>query len=123
MNTLVLLLFISIIIIIIIILVIGINYTNYTNTFKKSNNKFKKSNNKFKKSNNKFKKSNNKFKKSNDTAPNGCYQEEWGINSVGYTLTNFPSIENYSYQLYNNNLTNTDAQNIPWNFGVMTSDD
>ena len=56
------------------------------------------------------------------TTGSGCYEESWGINSVGYELENFPSIEEYSYKYYNNNLNNTDMQNIPFNFGDMIQD-
>ena len=55
-------------------------------------------------------------------ATTGCYEESWGINSVGYELETFPSIEEYSHKYYNNNLNNTDMQNIPFNFGNMIQD-
>ena len=53
---------------------------------------------------------------------NNCYEEIWSNNSVGYNInTNFPVIEVYAYKSYNNNLTNTDPQNIPWEFGINHS--
>ena len=52
------------------------------------------------------------------TNSNACYDETWGSNSVGYKLTAYPSIENYSYQSYDFNLNNTPPPSIPYEFGV-----
>ena len=111
MNALVLFLIIIIIIIIIIFIYV------FSNTFViNSNNCQNNCQNKLFQNNcqNKFQ---NKNKKNTPSIPKGCYQEEWGINSVGYELDTYPSIENYSYKFYNNNLMNTDQQNIPYNPG------
>ena len=48
---------------------------------------------------------------------NGCYNETWGINDVGYLIDDFPAIESYNYPSYNFNLFNTDIPEFPHNFG------
>ena len=103
MNAIYIIILLVVIIVIVLIIIAFTNNTNTCNNFKKNN----------------FK----KHKKNNQPSiPNGCYEPIWGVNSVGYQLTNFPSIENYSYLSYNNNLMNTDPQNIPYEFGSFIQD-